>query len=581
MNNKEAAILRFLANHENHRLNQRQIAKAIGISIGNVNQTLREMLETNLLQADLGVSKVETEQPKKAIILAAGYGMRMVPINLEYSKGLLEIKGEPLIERLIKQLHMSGVLDIQIVVGFMKERYEYLIDKYQVSLVVNSEYAERKNPYSLYLASKKTGLAGTYVVPCDVYFTENPFAKRELFSWYLVSKIKAENSNLRLNRNYELVPTRGAELGNQMVGIAYFSQADGAIYEARLAKLVQNGGDQKHYWERILIQDNNVAVHPQLIASEKVHEINTYEQLRDLDDQSNQLDNEAISIIADTLQVSARAIHQIKMLKKGMTNRSFLFKVAEKQYIMRIPGAGTNELINRQQETTVYKLLQSRHIKFAEPVLYINPENGYKLTEFIGGRRGCDPTNVSDLKKCMAILRSLHRSGLKVDFTFNLAEQINFYEKLRGSTSNYRDYEDVKQRVWELFDYVNQVKKPAVLCHIDANADNFLLNSAGEPMLIDWEYAAMQDPDVDIAMFAIYAMYNKAEIDQLIDIYYQGQTGLTTRTKIYAYIAICGLLWSNWCEYKNSLGIDFGEYSLKQYRYAKEYSRIVHRILEG
>ena len=36
-----------------------------------------------------------------------------------------------------------------------------------------------------------------------------------------------------------------------------------------------------------------------------------------------------------------------------------------------------------------------------------------------------------------------------------------------------------------------------------------------EIRLIDWEYAAMQDPHLDIAMFAIYSMYNKKQIENL------------------------------------------------------------------
>ena len=93
-----------------------------------------------------------------------------------------------------------------------------------------------------------------------------------------------------------------------------------------------------------------------------------------------------------------------------------------------------------------------------------------------------------------------------------------------------------------------------------------------ELQLIDWEYAAMQDPHVDIAMFCIYSMYReKKYIDQLIDIYFQKKCSFTDRVKIYCYIAMCGLLWSNWCEYKRQLGVEFGEYSLMQYRYAKEY----------
>ena len=84
----------------------------------------------------------------------------------------------------------------------------------------------------------------------------------------------------------------------------------------------------------------------------------------------------------------------------------------------------------------------------------------------------------------------------------------------------------------------------------------------------------MQDPDIDIAMFSIYSMYNKDEIDNLIDVYYRGKCDDKTRIKIYCYVSACGLLWSNWCEFKRSFGIEFGDYALKQYRYAKDFYRI-------
>ena len=76
-------------------------------------------------------------------------------------------------------------------------------------------------------------------------------------------------------------------------------------------------------------------------------------------------------------------------------------------------------------------------------------------------------------------------------------------------------------------------------------------------------------------------MYEKNEVDRLIDIYYENKCSKEIRIKIYCYIAICGFLWSNWCEYKYTLGVEFGEYSLRQYRYAKEYYQIVQNILNG
>ena len=54
---------------------------------------------------DKALSEFEQKKPQRAIILAAGVGMRMVPINTEMPKGLIEVNGEPLIERIIKQLH--------------------------------------------------------------------------------------------------------------------------------------------------------------------------------------------------------------------------------------------------------------------------------------------------------------------------------------------------------------------------------------------------------------------------------------------------------------------------------------------
>lgn len=84
----------------------------------------------------------------------------------------------------------------------------------------------------------------------------------------------------------------------------------------------------------------------------------------------------------------------------------------------------------------------------------------------------------------------------------------------------------------------------------------------------------MQDPHIDLAMFSIYSFYDREQIDNLIDIYFEGECDDKTRIKIYCYVAICGLLWSNWCEYKLMLDVEFGEYSIKQYRYAKEFYKI-------
>ena len=74
---------------------------------------------------------------KRAVILAAGFGMRMVPIGSECPKGLLTVFGEVLIERTIQQLKEAQVEEIYVVVGFMKERFEYLEEKFGVKLIIS------------------------------------------------------------------------------------------------------------------------------------------------------------------------------------------------------------------------------------------------------------------------------------------------------------------------------------------------------------------------------------------------------------------------------------------------------------
>lgn len=71
--------------------------------------------------------KIET---KNAIILAAGKSSRFAPFTYEKPKGLFRVKGEILIERQIEQLHQAGVREIYIVIGYMKEKFFYLEQKY-------------------------------------------------------------------------------------------------------------------------------------------------------------------------------------------------------------------------------------------------------------------------------------------------------------------------------------------------------------------------------------------------------------------------------------------------------------------
>ena len=460
----------------------------------------------------------------------------------------------------------------------MKEQYEYLIDEYNVKLVVCKDYANKNNLHSLNCVVDKIG--NSYILPCDIWCAENPFDIYELYSWYMVSDEVDDDSTVRVNRKRELAFVSKGNAGNKMIGISYIDNETAEVLKKNIKILCQDKRYDNEFWESALSEKGKMLVIAKNVSMNYAIEINTYEQLRELDENSNQLNSDAMDIITAALNVSIEEIVDITVLKKGMTNRSFLFSVNNKRYIMRIPGEGTSELINRSEEAQVYSVINRKGI--CDNIVYMNPENGYKITEFFENARVCDCENEDDIKCCMKKLKSFHNQKLRVDHEFKIFEQIEFYESLwNGKKSVYKDYENTKSNIMSLRNWIEENVQEKVLTHIDAVPDNFMfvrnLDGEEEVRLIDWEYAGMQDPHVDIAMFCIYSLYSKEQIDKLIDIYFEGNCERNIQIKIYAYIACCGLLWSNWCEYKRQLGVEFGEYSLQQYRYAKDYYRLIEK----
>ena len=120
----------------------------------------------------------------------------------------------------------------------MKERHEYLIDSYGVELIVNAEYASKNNLYSLKKAAKY--LSNSYVMPCDLWRSENPFSHNELYSWYMVSDEMDNNSPVRANRRQELVRVSESAAGNRMLGISYLTREQAEIVCQRLEQFCQD-----------------------------------------------------------------------------------------------------------------------------------------------------------------------------------------------------------------------------------------------------------------------------------------------------------------------------------------------------
>lgn len=553
--------------------NQRELATLCGCSLGAINGALKNLLEEGFIDNEMRLTQksrdlLKNSSPKRAILLAAGSGIKLSLFSAEKPKALLDVQGEVLIERLIRQLNQIGVYEMHIVVGFAKERFEYLIDKFNVDLIVNTDYSVKNNLHSLYLAEKY--LENSYIVPCDLWCRINPFNKNELYSWYMVSDAQSDEDSVRVNRKQELVLSH--EGANDMLGISYLDKNDAKTVRERLYVMNNDRRYKGAFWEETLYEKDRLITGARVVDKNDVIEINSIYDLQELD-APRMIPLDEISTVFD---VKKDEITDITILKKGMTNHSFLFTCKGERYILKLPNKKTD--IEFNSEFSVYKAVKNKNI--ADDVVYINCKTGLKISKYMYDVHFCDPYNKKDVQKCMNKLREFHSMKIEIDYKFDLFEHIEFYEALwNGEKSVYPDYEDTKKRIFSLRDYLNRQKKDLCLCHLDAVQDNFMMPDNSENWqdirLIDWEYAGMQDPHLDIAMFGLYALYDKKHIDDLIDEYFENNCPDEIRLKIYAYIAIGGLLWSNWCEYKLKNGAEFGEYSIKQYRFAKEYYKIL------
>lgn len=189
----------------------------------------------------------------RAILLAAGMGTRLRPLTITTPKSLVKVNGYPMIERQIEFLNEIGVDEIIVVTGYLKEKFEYLKEKYGVKLIHNDKFDIYNNIYTMYLVREYLG--DSYVIDSDVYihknFLERDIEKSTYFSGYKIG-FKNEwklvfNENNRVN---DIVVTDGE--GYILSGISYWSKKDAITIVKELEKCIESNNFKDLYWDDIV-----------------------------------------------------------------------------------------------------------------------------------------------------------------------------------------------------------------------------------------------------------------------------------------------------------------------------------------
>ena len=219
---------------------------------------------------------------KNAIILAAGTSSRFVPISFEIPKSLLKVRGEVLIERQIKQLQEAGIYDITVVVGYKKELFYYLKDKYNVSIVNNEDYHIYNNTSSLMRVLDK--LENTYICSSDNYFTKNVFLEDEEQAYYSAIYINGKTDEYCIQYNKENLITEvtiGGENSYVMLGHVYFDKDFSDSFKKILKNEYKTEETKKKLWEQVYIRYiSSLKMKIKKYPDEVIFEFDSLEELR-------------------------------------------------------------------------------------------------------------------------------------------------------------------------------------------------------------------------------------------------------------------------------------------------------------
>ena len=236
-----------------------------------------------------GLSALEPYRVKRAVLTAAGFGSRMVPITLTTPKPLVKVNGVRIIDTILDAVLGAGIDDIYIVRGYKKEMFDVLKEKYpMVKFIDNDIYDKTNNISSGYMARHL--YANSYILEADmVIFNPKILTKYQYRTGYMGIYMEYTDDWYAVADENDVIIARGHGNGRncyQGVGITYWTEEDGKRLEKDIAHVFENVPDSKDkFWGYVpfIHYKEDYIVYAIGCKQEDIIEIDTFDELCQID----------------------------------------------------------------------------------------------------------------------------------------------------------------------------------------------------------------------------------------------------------------------------------------------------------
>lgn len=203
----------------------------------------------------------------------------------------------------------------------------------------------------------------------------------------------------------------------------------------------------------------------------------------------------------------------LENMEKGYTNKNFLLSMKDKQYVVRVPREDHNQIIKRRHETIAIKQIEGKDIDI--PALYFDEETGIKITPYVDGLSEYETTTFEDkVERVAHLMKRFHDFKLTYEDEFDPIQK--YYDYLSYVKKPFYDLAPFSY----IIDEVKNYQSEHILCHNDVVSGN-LLFSKHKTYLIDFEYAAGNDPLFDVmSFFSENQIFDSALRERFYHIYF-------------------------------------------------------------